>query len=103
MLGLIERFATRGPWFIEADGIYNDSRTYMVAPIGDSEQDKSDARFIITARNVWPALLNVVECAEAGFAHSECGNCDAGLPMRCTCNEMDSALQGLRRAIGEMP
>lgn len=37
----------------------------------------------------------VVHAAGKGFARSQCGSCDAGLPMNCTCNEMDVALAAL--------
>lgn len=40
-------------------------------------------------------LRRVVKAAEKGFARSQCGSCDAGLPMNCTCNEMDDALAAL--------
>lgn len=37
---------TPGPWFVEADGVYNETRSYMIFPIGDSEQDRVDAAHI---------------------------------------------------------
>jgi hypothetical protein len=44
----IAEAATNGPWFTESGGIYNAGRSYMVVPIGDSDQDRTDATFIAT-------------------------------------------------------
>ena len=41
-------------------------------------------------------LRAVADAARKGIGRSEaCGSCDAGLPMNCTCNEMDAALAAL--------
>lgn len=45
----------------------------------------------------YDSLVEVVEAAKKGYARSQCGSCDAGLPMNCTCNPMDSALADLDR------
>ena len=54
--------ATPGEWFTESDGIYiyNASRSYLVTPTGDSDQDRADADFIAHARSDVPALLELV-------------------------------------------
>ena len=61
----LEKAATPGPWAVESDGVYNDTRSYMVVPLGDSEQDDADAALIAAMRNALPALLDVAEAAQA--------------------------------------
>jgi len=61
----------------------------------------SDKMDTMASGGMWPQIVGVVRAAEKGFARSQCGSCDAGLPMNCTCNEMDGALASLREALEE--
>ena len=87
--------ATPGEWFTESDGIYNASRSYLVTPTGDSDQDRADAGFIAHARSDVPALLELVaalstenerlrgieRAAQAMVAESPPGRMEDGLPV----------------------
>lgn len=66
--------ATKGPWFWEGMGSHgypqriqaNDDGLVLVAETfhGDVDTPPPDTQFIVTARNVWPELVAVVEAAE---------------------------------------
>lgn len=54
------------------------------------------SQLVVAARV--PELLAVVQAAQEGHARSQCGSCDYGLAMGCTCNPMDTALSALSGA-----
>lgn len=58
--------STPGPWFTEAGGIYNATRSYLVVPTGDSEQDRADAALIAAAPSLLARAADALDALDGG-------------------------------------
>lgn len=60
-----DKARTPGPWCTELVGVMNAPRSYIVTPTGDSDQDRTDARFIALWGTHSTALIARLRAAEA--------------------------------------
>ena len=80
-------FTTPRPWFVESDGIYDATRSRLVVPIGDSDQDRADAELIVDAVNAHEHLrASDVVLQRVEVVDGICADCSKGQHSFCEMN-----------------